>query len=201
MDYIRRTYAVPAKRGALVRPKVGPAKGQLGRVLRALDSGRLTVRDNGPQRLQVWWGVYHPTDLHYVTTDKQRGSDGESVQDAQVQQDAERWGQQFRCGCFLGFPTKRAIPKHCPQHLRDRQGSPLPLAAEMPIDLLAANPSACELGAARAAIQKARNIADGASACNAQGLQHQAGMRRACNIIEDALQQRGDSRGGEVDRG
>lgn len=41
----------------------------------------------------------------------------------------EKWGQQYRCGCFLGFRTKRLIPNHCPQHLRDRQGRPLPLSA------------------------------------------------------------------------
>ena len=41
--------------------------------------------------------------------------------------------------------------------------------------------------AVRKAIQKARNVADGAAACFAQGPQHQAGMRRACNIIEAAL--------------
>jgi hypothetical protein len=39
-------------------------------------------------------------------------------------EDLERWGQQYRCGCFLGFPTKKSIPNHCPQHLRDRQGQP-----------------------------------------------------------------------------
>ena len=41
------------------------------------------------------------------------------------------------------------------------------------------------------AIQKARNVATGAAACNAQGEQHAAGMRRACNIIESALAGRG----------
>lgn len=41
----------------------------------------------------------------------------------------ERWGQKYRCGCFLGFATKRAIPAGCPEHLRARQGGPLPLIA------------------------------------------------------------------------
>lgn len=42
----------------------------------------------------------------------------------------EKWGQQFRCGCFLGFASKRAIPRHCPVHYRDRQGPALPLKAD-----------------------------------------------------------------------
>lgn len=41
----------------------------------------------------------------------------------------ERWGQKYRCGCFLGFPTKRAIPAGCPEHLRARQSGALPLIA------------------------------------------------------------------------
>jgi hypothetical protein len=37
----------------------------------------------------------------------------------------ERWLQHYRCGCFLGFRTKKLVPKHCPVHLRDRNGPPL----------------------------------------------------------------------------
>lgn len=53
------------------------------------------------------------------------------AQAAQV--DAEKYGQQYRCGCFLGFATKRKIPSHCPQHLRDRQGPALPLTTAEPV--------------------------------------------------------------------
>src|SRR5690606_5047369 len=54
----------------------------------------------------------------------EHGGVGEAVAD-----DDEKWGQQFRCGCFLGYPTKRAIPHFCPQHSRGRQGSALPLSS------------------------------------------------------------------------
>ena len=57
-------------------------------------------------------------------------------------QAVERWGQQYRCGCFVGFPTKAAISKHCPDHLRDRQGVAWrlddPEAAPAPRSILAA---------------------------------------------------------------
>lgn len=41
-----------------------------------------------------------------------------------------KWAQQFRCGCFLWFATKRSIPRGCPHHMRDRQGDPIKLIKE-----------------------------------------------------------------------
>lgn len=42
------------------------------------------------------------------------------------------WLQQYRCGCFLEFARKRAVPGHCPVHLRDRQGPAIPAPADTP---------------------------------------------------------------------
>lgn len=65
MQYIRKTYGVPAKRGAAVKPKVGPAKGCRGVIRRADSNGRLVVTDT-PGRRYGWWGVFHPADLDYL---------------------------------------------------------------------------------------------------------------------------------------
>jgi hypothetical protein len=65
MEYIRNAYGVPAKRGGLVKPKTGPAIGQVGRILREKNS-RLTVRDNGQGRAKAWIGDFHPRDLEYL---------------------------------------------------------------------------------------------------------------------------------------
>lgn len=39
----------------------------------------------------------------------------------------ERWGQKYRCGCFIGFRTKAAIAASCPDHMRDKLGAAMPL--------------------------------------------------------------------------
>ena len=35
-----------------------------------------------------------------------------------------RWTymQQYRCGCLLEFTRRADVRRHCPQHLRDKQG-------------------------------------------------------------------------------
>jgi hypothetical protein len=65
MEYVRKTYGVPAKRGAAVRPKVGPAKHCLGVIRRADSNGRLVVTDT-LGRHHGWWGIFHPDDLEYL---------------------------------------------------------------------------------------------------------------------------------------
>lgn len=63
MSQIRRMYGVPAKRGMRVRPKVGPAVGQLG-YIRNSKHGWLTVTDTATGRYG-WWGRFHPADVEY----------------------------------------------------------------------------------------------------------------------------------------
>lgn len=75
------------------------------------------------------WNLRAPQELADMIASEldalsEHGGGGEAVAD-----DGEKWGQQFRCGCFLGYPTKRAIPHFCPQHSRGRQGSALPLSS------------------------------------------------------------------------
>lgn len=70
MQYIRKTYGVPAKRGMAVRIKSGSTAGRRG-YIRASKGGLLTVTDVKQGRYG-WWGRYHPDDLIYVpdnTTD------------------------------------------------------------------------------------------------------------------------------------
>lgn len=65
MEYVRKTYGVPAKRGMVVRPKVGPAKGFIGAIRSVDANGSLVVKEK-PRN--VWWtGVFHPNDLEYLS--------------------------------------------------------------------------------------------------------------------------------------
>lgn len=40
-----------------------------------------------------------------------------------------RYMQQYRCGCLFDFAYKKDVAKHCPNHLRDPQGSPIKVPA------------------------------------------------------------------------
>lgn len=64
LGYIRSHYRVPAKRGALVRPRIGPHRGQLARILSA-KGAYVRVRDAGKSS-PCFRGSYHPNDLQYV---------------------------------------------------------------------------------------------------------------------------------------
>ena len=63
MQYVRKTYNVPAKRGMQVVPKVGLRSGQIGYIRKA-HAGLLVVVDV-PQGRYGWWSFYHPDDLDY----------------------------------------------------------------------------------------------------------------------------------------
>ena len=63
MQYIRKTYGVPAKRGMEVVPKSGANAGRIG-YIRSSRDGLLTVVDAARGRY-AWWGRYHPDDLIY----------------------------------------------------------------------------------------------------------------------------------------
>lgn len=65
MQYIRKTYGVPAKRGMKVRPKCGRHAGLVG-YIRSSSAAMLVVVDV-PRGRYGWWGVYHPGDLIYMT--------------------------------------------------------------------------------------------------------------------------------------
>ena len=60
MDYVRRMYGVPAKRGGLVRyeGKTGKIVGSRGNYLR--------IRLDGEKRIRS----YHPTDVEYIDAEE-----------------------------------------------------------------------------------------------------------------------------------
>lgn len=68
MQYIRKTYGVPAKRGMKVSPKSGQRAGQIGYIRRS-SSARLVVVDV-PFGRYGWQGIYHPDDLIYAHAEK-----------------------------------------------------------------------------------------------------------------------------------
>ena len=68
MQYIRKTYGVPAKRGMRVRTKEG--KESRTGYIRSARYGLLTVTDVEHGRYG-WWGRYHPLDLIYMPPNKQ----------------------------------------------------------------------------------------------------------------------------------
>lgn len=64
MEYIRKTYGVPAKRGMKVRPKSGARAGQVG-YIRGSSAATLIIVDV-PSGRYGWYSVYHPEDLTYM---------------------------------------------------------------------------------------------------------------------------------------
>lgn len=64
MDYIRRSYGVPAKRGMTVKPKIGPAKGLLGYIRGSRDSRLVVAGTRG--RNPAWVCILHPDDVDFL---------------------------------------------------------------------------------------------------------------------------------------
>lgn len=65
MEYIRKIYGVPAKRGMQVVPKTGRREGQAG-YIRSASGGTLVIVDV-PRGRYNWYSLYHPADLDYKT--------------------------------------------------------------------------------------------------------------------------------------
>lgn len=64
MEYIRKTYGVPAKRGMTVKPKCGMNKGLLGYIRGSSASYLVIAGTRG--RHPAWISILHPSDVDFL---------------------------------------------------------------------------------------------------------------------------------------